>query len=129
MIGWRPYLFTFLALVLAALAILDVSAAGSKSRSCTSADALEQARNYADARTAYASVLQSDPKSACALAGMRQAEYGLCVRAQRIAPTDATEAHSQLIALAEGNPPPGPASCVWKQLRLLAAKTTAKGKK
>lgn len=127
MIGWRPYLMTFLALAIAAAAILDVAATAHKSNSCSSADGQLKARDYVDARSEYAAVLEHAPKSACALSGVARSEDGLCVRDQRIAVTDTAEAHSQLIALAEATPPPGPKSCVWTQLRLLAARSTSKG--
>jgi hypothetical protein len=121
MIGWRPYLLVALAIVLLAGVGFDLSATGRHSRSCASADTLYRARDFADARVGYDAVLESDPASRCATTGSEKAISGECVQAQRIAATDPAEARSRLLAVAEAQPPPGPGSCVWRRLAVLAA--------
>lgn len=122
MIGWRPYLLTGLALLLITVAVLDVAAKGRKASpdSCASAAVLAQARFFTQARAAYARVLKGDPNSKCATGGILTSTDAVCVQTQRIAQTDPAEARSLLVTLAETDPRPIAASCVWKQLRAIA---------
>jgi hypothetical protein len=116
MIGWRPLLFTAVALALLVVVGLDVA---KSTGPCSSADAVIGAREYVKARASYATVLEHDSHSSCAVAGLARATAGECVRAERIADTDAPEARTELLAVAEADPPPGPDSCVWTELPAL----------
>jgi hypothetical protein len=120
MIGWRPYLLAILAIALLVGVGFDVRATDRHSRSCASADTLYRSRDFADARVGYAAVLKSDPTSRCAMTGSERATSGECVQAQRIAVTDPAQARTQLLTVAEAQPAPGPDSCVWLRLRVLA---------
>ena len=126
MIGWRPYLLTGVAIVLLAAVGFDVASTVRQHDACASAARLAGARDFAAARTSYDSVLKSDAHSACASAGLANAISAECVEAQRIATTDPEEAHTQLLALAESMPLPGPRSCVWPQLAAVAKEVAQK---
>jgi hypothetical protein len=116
MIGWRPLLLTAVAVALLVVVGLD---AAKSTGPCSSADAVIGAREYVKARASYATVLEHDSHSSCAKAGLARATAGECVRAERIADTDAPEARTELLAVAEADPPPGPDACVWTELSAL----------
>jgi hypothetical protein len=125
MIGWRPYLLGVLAVGLLVLVGLDV---GRSAGQCSSADALIGAREYVKARAGYTTVLENDSHSVCAKSGLARATQGECVFVERIADTDTSEARTQLLAIAEADPPPGPKSCVWREMAVLASASSPQAK-
>jgi hypothetical protein len=122
MLGWRPFLLSGVALLLIAVAALDASTAGRSSpASCGPANKLRDGGLISEARKAYVAILKSEPKSACALAGVRQVTSKDCERLRRIATTDPAAARTLLLADAKADPPPAASSCVWTRLAALPA--------
>jgi outer membrane cobalamin receptor len=71
-IGWRPYLFTALALILLALMVLDVTAASrakSDSQQCAVVTALAKAGFRREASRQYETLLEAHPGLQCAQDG------------------------------------------------------------
>jgi hypothetical protein len=126
MIGWRPYLLTALAVVLVAVAILDVHASLRRPSACATADSLRAGQLLDQARNEYASVLRAHPAAACATAGLVKTTAAQCEKAQAIASFEPAEARTELVALAAADPSPPARSCVWDQLRTLALAATVK---
>jgi hypothetical protein len=115
-IGWRPYLLTGVAIVLLAAVAFDVIGSGRNSSSCSTSDALARARQFAKARAGYAAIRVHDPGSQCAKRGMWTATESECHIADQIGKADYEEERSQLLKIAEEEPPPADGSCVWKNL-------------
>jgi hypothetical protein len=124
MLGWRPFLLSGLAALLIAVAVLDADTAGRKSAPapCASANKLRDGGLIAAARKGYVTVLRSDPKSMCALAGLEDVITQDCARLKSLAKADPATARKLLLADAKADPPPAAKSCVWTDLAALPAK-------
>jgi hypothetical protein len=116
MIGWRPYLFTGLAILLLAVAALDVANTRRPTPPCATADGLRTAGMLARADRAYASVLRDDAKSPCATRGRDAVSTEQCKRMRAIGAVDPREQRRLLLALAAADPRPDEHSCVWAEL-------------
>jgi hypothetical protein len=121
MIGWRPYLLTALGVALIVLAGLDVGTTLRNSSTCASANAVRSGGLLAQARQQYQTVLMVHPRARCATAGLSKTTDAQCAEAEAVAAVDPTQARSELLALATGEPSPRADSCVWRELHALPA--------
>jgi hypothetical protein len=125
MIGWRPYLFTALAIVLFTVVALDVVHTRRPPPPCATADGLLSAGLLARADRAYASVLRDDAQSRCASSGRRSVSAQQCRRALAIGVARPRARRRLLLALAAADPMLRRSSCVWRELA--APERAAKG--
>jgi hypothetical protein len=111
MIGWRPYLFTMLAVALVVAALLDIDAATQTPNPCATGDALTANGFPGDARQKLESVLAGDPSAACVSAGLAKVAVRQCLRAHKVSAVDPVQGRQQLVAAVTDDPALNPTKC------------------
>jgi len=115
-------LTSVLALIIAAVAVLDVTASARKPSPCASARASDTAGLIDTAYLDYVKALKSAPsRTSCAITGIAAVVTELCLRAERVVAIAPLRARSLLLGLATAEPVNPDRSCVWKELKGLPA--------